>query len=81
MLHSVSDVERFLTVPGERKMDVRFVALNVRSLHRSDHLESVEGKSTKYKLNSVEAPEIGWKKAGAGPPDDYSFFCRNRNGN
>jgi hypothetical protein len=53
--------------PKARKMDMRFVTWNVRSLYRSGSLKTVSGELVKYKLHFMGVQEVRWDKGGTEP--------------
>jgi exonuclease III len=64
----------YLARPKHRKVDLRFVTWNIRSLYRPDSLKTVARELGKYKLDLVGVQEVRWDKGGTERAEDYTFF-------
>jgi hypothetical protein len=54
-------------------MDMRFGTWNIRSLYKSDPLETETRELAEYKLDLVGA-QVRWDKDGTEPVDNYTFL-------
>jgi hypothetical protein len=69
-----------LAWPKQRKMDMRFLTQDVRSLYRTDSLKTVARKLRKCKLDLVGLEEVRWEKSGTERAEDFTFLCAEGNG-
>jgi hypothetical protein len=67
-------------LPKNRKMNMRFGTLNVRSLYRIDSLKTVVRELGKCKLDLVGVQEVRWEKGGTERAEDYTFSYGQGNG-
>jgi hypothetical protein len=68
-----SEMDGSLARPKHRKMDIRFVMWNVRSLYRAGSLKTVARELGKYKLDLVGVQGVRWDKGGTERAEDYTF--------
>jgi hypothetical protein len=57
----------------QRKRDIGFDTLNVRSLYRAGSLTEAARELTRYEMDLVGVQEVGWYKGGTVRAGDYNF--------
>jgi hypothetical protein len=67
--------------PKRKKLDMRIVTWNFRSMHRAGSLRVVTEEVLKYKLDLVGVEEVRWDQDGTEPAGQYTFFYGNGNQN
>jgi len=60
--------------PRQRKMDMKFVTWDVRSLYRESSLETVVRGLAKCRLDLVVVQEVRWDTSGNEPGGDYTYL-------
>jgi len=70
-----------LVRPEQRRTELRFGTLNVRSLHRAGSLTVVAWELARYKLDLVGVQGVSWDKGSTVRAEDYNFFYGKKNEN
>jgi hypothetical protein len=74
MLHKAVNLEVLFWWPEYSKMGMRFKTWNVRSLQRSESLNTVVGELVKCRLHVIGAWEVRSDKGGIEPTEEYIFL-------
>ena len=63
-----------LVRPKQRKRDMRFGTLSVRSLYRARSFTAAARELARYKSDLVGMQEVRWDREGSVRAGDYNFF-------